>query len=109
MEGFAHHLRSSAGLGQEIVEYVGTVLGIGVFVLLEEESGITRGIYAMGDQDIYFKGYSKAVIIVSHANRHFSTIGRREGDGAVRTCFDMDDTLIRDFLKEFAGVSTQHQ
>ncbi len=98
-EGFAHHLRSSDWLGQEIVEYVGSVLGIGIFVLLEDPSGVTRGLYSLGkDNDIYFKGYTKAVVIMSHANKHFSTVGRREADGAVRTCFDMDDSLMREFL-----------
>lgn len=101
--GFAKHLRSSSWLGQEIVEYVGTLLGIAVFVLLEDETGTTRGIYSMGkESDLYYKGYSKAVIIVSHANKHFSTVGRRESDGAIRTCFDMDDALLREFLQEMS-------
>lgn len=102
-EGFAKHLLSKSWLGQEIVEYVGSVLGIGVFVLLEDASGATRGIYSMGkDNDLYFKGYTKAVVIVSHANEHFSTVGRREPSNDILTCFDMDDPMLRDFLKELS-------
>jgi hypothetical protein len=102
-EGFAKHLRSNAWLGQEIVEYVGSVVNIGIFVLLEDESRVIRGIYSLGkENEIYYKGYTKAVIIVSHANRHFSTVGRREMNGEVRTCFDMDDELVREFLQELS-------
>lgn len=101
--GFARHLQSSAWLGQEIVEYVGSVLGIGIFILLEDGSGVTRGVYALGkESELYYQGRTKAVVIVSHANRHFSTIGRREDDGAIRTCFDMNDELISEFLKELS-------
>lgn len=102
-EGFDRHLRSRAWLGQEIIEYVGSLLGIGIFVLHEDANGVTRGVYALGkESDLYFKGRAKAVIIVSHANKHLSTIGRREADGAVRTTFDIDDPLIVEFLKELA-------
>ncbi len=102
-EGFAKHLRSSAWLGQEIVEYVSRVLGIGVFVLFEDENRAPKGLYSLGkESDLYFSGYSKAVVIISHANKHFSTVGRGEKDGSIRTCFDMDDDLMREFLQELA-------
>jgi hypothetical protein len=98
-EGFAKHLLSDEWLGQEIVEYLSNCLGVGIFVLLEDPSGITRGLYSMGKEKmLYFGNHRVAVIIVSHANKHFSTVGRKEKDGAVRTCFQMDDPLIREFL-----------
>jgi hypothetical protein len=100
LEGFVKHLRSNEWLGQEIVEYVGNLLGISIFVLLEDPNGITRGLYSMGkDFDIYYQA-SKAVIIVSHQNRHLSTVGRREPNGDIRTFFDIDDPMIRGFIKE---------
>lgn len=102
-EGFARLLSSNSWLGQEIVEYVGSVVGIGIFVLLEDPSGITRGLYSLGKEtSLYFGGRSLAVIIVSHANRHFSTVGRREQDGTVRTWFPMDDPLIKEFMTELS-------
>lgn len=105
MAGFIAHLRSSEWLGQEIVEYVGSVLKIAIFVLLEDRNGVTRGLYSLGkDSDVYYKGV-KAVIIVSHSNDHFSTVGRRESDGGVRTFFDMDDNLIKEFRQELAETS----
>lgn len=105
MNGFIAHLRSSEWLGQEIIEYVGSVLQIAIFILLEDRNGETRGLYSLGkDSDTYYKG-TKAVIIVSHANDHFSTVGRRESDGGIRTFFDMDDPLIKEFLVELADSS----
>lgn len=102
-QGFEQLLRSNTWLGQEIIEYVGSVLRIGVFVLLEDLSGNTRGLYSLGKESgIYFEGRTMSVIIVSHANRHYSTVGRRDPDGSVRTAFNMEDPLIKEFMLELS-------
>jgi hypothetical protein len=100
-EGFAAHLRSNGWLGQEIMEYVGRVVGIAIFVLYEDATGETQGLYPLGkEDDLYYKGHNVAVIIVSHANKHFSTVGRLEEDSSIRTCFNIDDPLIQKFLTD---------
>lgn len=100
-EGFEKHLRSSAWLGQEIIEYVSVCLGIGIIVLFTDG----RGRYELNvigrDADLVLENKKKVVIILNMNNTHFMTVGRREMDGSLRVFFDSSDTMIKEMSSEF--------
>lgn len=102
-KGFEKHLRSSAWLGHEIMEYCSRLFGIGIFILHEDNRGQVSGLYHMGkENDLYYQGFTKAVLILNHDNKHFSTCARKEHDGGLRTLFNMEDPMISDFLRELS-------
>ncbi len=100
-EGFERHLRSRNWLGQEVVEYVSEILGIGIIIIYSDG----RGRYELNvlgkDGDLFLNGKKKVVIILNEYNKHYSTVGRKEAEGVIKTFFDSSDPSIKEMALAF--------
>lgn len=100
-EGFEKHLKSSAWLGQEIIEYVSSLLGIGIIVIFSDHHGHYELNVIGKDADLIFEGRKRVVLMLNESNRHFSTIARREDDGSLRVFFDSSDEMIKKMIQSY--------
>lgn len=102
-EGFEKHLRSHTWLGQEVVEYVSEILKIGIIIIFSDG----RGRYELNvlgkDGELLLDNKRKVVIIMNEHNHHYTTVGRKEAEGVLRTFFDASDSMVREMAAEFTA------